>query len=264
MTAVIVAGILVVPGCLSGQRLSEDAASGVSLPAALLWKSPFPRLVVQIDYVEGRAPSADALSALRETLVNLTGKEDVRLLEPRIIPNLTASTAHVWTEATLLRLHERTDLVGLPVGAFGRNQTAYLYVLYPDGHFTGAHEVIGVEIANVIAVFKDGIADPLPVDRDPTIVVQERHFLLHELGHAFGLVNCGLPMQTPHEDSQSRCHSADYNSSVMCATCVDHIEAALATAGVPQLLWWQWVPREYDANDLADIAAFRATEPVSP
>ena len=80
--------------------------------------------------------------------------------------------------------------------------------------------------------------------------------LVHELGHSLGLVGCGIPMSRPHADAASGCHSSNATSVMQ-----------PRVARVAQ--WPAWGPAEplgpfgWDADDLADLAAFRAGLPSS-
>jgi hypothetical protein len=74
--------------------------------------------------------------------------------------------------------------------------------------------------------------------------------LVHEFGHALGLVGCGIPMQVQHADPASACHSAN-------ATSLMHSKIARVAQ------WPDWDPAAafgpfaWDRDDLADLAAFR-------
>lgn len=80
--------------------------------------------------------------------------------------------------------------------------------------------------------------------------VLEAVVLVHEFGHALGLVGCGIPMQAPHADGASPCHSANVTSLM-------HARVARIAA------WPAWStdsafgPFAWDAHDLADLEAFR-------
>jgi hypothetical protein len=78
------------------------------------------------------------------------------------------------------------------------------YVLYLNGFYNDNgevnQEIIGLSIGNtpIIVVFKDVITSsgyPLLVEQ-----IMEQATLVHEFGHAMGLVNEGVPMISNHED----------------------------------------------------------------
>lgn len=74
--------------------------------------------------------------------------------------------------------------------------------------------------------------------------------LVHEFGHALGLVGCGIPMVAAHGEGPGSCHSANASSLM-------HAKVARVAQ------WPEWRPDSplgpfaWDAHDLADMAAFR-------
>jgi len=80
------------------------------------------------------------------------------------------------------------------------------YVVFLDGYFHDAEgrreDVIGVSIGDtgVIAMFKPVI------DGGLTSRFVEQTTLIHEFGHAIGLVNNGIPMVEPHHDAPNDAH----------------------------------------------------------
>ena len=84
--------------------------------------------------------------------------------------------------------------------------SAEFYVLFLNGYFSDKDEVnkqvIGISIVGtpVIAVFKDAIRESGYTAFFYRIM--EQTTLVHEFGHAVGLVNSGLPMVLDHEDTE--------------------------------------------------------------
>jgi hypothetical protein len=90
--------------------------------------------------------------------------------------------------------------------------TASFYVLFLDGYYndgTGPDtSVLGASIGStrIIAMFKPVIvasADPMHPFQERFV---EQAVLIHELGHAAGLVNNGIAMAKAHEDTTHRLH----------------------------------------------------------
>jgi hypothetical protein len=93
--------------------------------------------------------------------------------------------------------------------------TASFYILFLDGYYDDGTQpqpdVLGVSIGStsIIAMFKPVIV----ASADSAHPFQERFVeqtvLIHELGHAFGLVNNGIAMAKPHEDTAHPRHCAN-------------------------------------------------------
>ena len=86
------------------------------------------------------------------------------------------------------------------------------YILFVSGHFTDANgpnaSVLGVSIGNtgVIAMFKD-VVRSTGLSNVQRFV--EQSTLVHELGHAIGLVNNGVPLASAHQDGPHGAHCTD-------------------------------------------------------
>ncbi len=107
--------------------------------------------------------------------------------------------------------------------------TAAYYFLWVNGYFSKDGQrnnaVLGVSVGDsgVIAVFKPALqenldalvtstdtpAEKLRLAADSRLV--EQMVMLHELGHAVGLVNDGLPMSTEHQDADHGHHCSNPN-----------------------------------------------------
>ncbi|MBA2403917.1 MAG: hypothetical protein H0V66_04030 [Bdellovibrionales bacterium] len=105
-----------------------------------------------------------------------------------------------WTLDEVVKLAER-------VGTSSNATTFEVYFL--NGHAAQSPGIIGFHISNtkIIALFKDvirstGNGDPLATV--PKYV--EQATLVHELGHALGLVNNGIPMMDNHHDKENGAH----------------------------------------------------------
>ncbi|HUR26518.1 MAG TPA: hypothetical protein VM327_10945 [Candidatus Thermoplasmatota archaeon] len=253
--------ILLVLGCLFGSGCISvvGQAAGPAAPAlheALLWDDLYPTLVVEVGAVPGRAPDPSALVAFGLAIVELTGRAepDVRLLEPVAIP----AQGGGYGPADLARIHHATARVVDPdVHAVG--STATVHVLFLDGAMRAGESdrlTLGSTLwgEGLIAVFPDAYASATRLagpDRTvPARAEMDRHVLLHELGHAFGLVGQRIPMVRPHVDAEHPGHSSNPVS-------IMHHRPPMTLDGVV----YADQPRDFDADDRADLAAFRATAP---
>lgn len=128
------------------------------------------------------------------------------------------------------RLAEMQELTDVPAGNFTsddlldiaskhRDQqptatTATYYIVFVDGYYddgTGPQtDVLGISLGDtgVIGMFK-----PVITSTEASVAavskIVEQSVVVHELGHALGLVNRGLPMQTAHEDTAHAHHCTD-------------------------------------------------------
>jgi len=91
-------------------------------------------------------------------------------------------------------------------------------------------------------LFKDSVQSASTLTISGPVI--ERAVLVHELGHNLGLVNNGVPMQTPHQDTANGAHDANTG-------CVMHF--SVETSLVSQLLGT--VPDQFDAACIADLQA---------
>ncbi len=88
--------------------------------------------------------------------------------------------------------------------------TGTIFVLFLDGFLEQEGEirdnVIGVNIVptTVTAVFKPVINNTSLLGRVRTFT--EQSTIVHELGHALGLVNNGVPITSPHHDTNNGAH----------------------------------------------------------
>lgn len=244
--------LLVVASALAAGCASQSGV-GAQTPyyEAVLGGAPFTRLVIEIDHAPGREPGAEAIAHLEMTMRNITQKTDVEVKVDASLP----SAAKTWTADDLraLELETRTTAHAMPI--------AVLHVLYPAGEYEKPG-VAGVTIAGPVigptVVFLDTLREYLvPVENpvvpslalpEDAVRIVERSTLLHEAGHAFGLVNNGIDPVCPHEDAEHPAHSQNEDSVMYFA--VDSLE------GVKKMLTdTGQVPDTFDAHDLQDIQA---------
>jgi hypothetical protein len=249
--------LLGLPGCIEGGSVSAEQAEANlyahGLPAALVWSRPFPELLVEIDHAPGRAPSSLALDALADTLREVTAKQRVTLLPPTPLPSEARfASDHGWRLPELQALRE-AFFDARPRTGHGEGASARLHVYYLNGWYAGeGGESMGVFVTDAVFVFPDAMQGHPPVaglPRRPLAEYLERHTLVHEVGHAMGLVDNGIPMVRPHvaEDGSHSVNPRSVMSGIDAWT--GNLDAVQDNA---------WAPYRFDEDDLADLAAFRA------
>lgn len=229
-----------------------------TLSEALLWNDPHPNLVFYVDYVEGREPSQLALDTLMETARDVTGKENVSMVGPRKIEGLDSDPDRRWDQQDRQEMYEshfsemyvpRFDELRY---AYSKDDNASIHIIYLDGR--DKFDAQGLHSYGTIVIFLDSYGGDLHLPfpgRDPW----ERHVLIHEFGHALGLVNCGIPMVTPREDpDSSQCHSTE-PTSVMS----QDSGGGIVEANMDQFQDGQWAYYQFDQYDLEDIQSFQAS-----
>jgi hypothetical protein len=261
MRAVLALAIaLMVAGCLDlagGPRDRSRQSFGTGFEA--LSGDRTDRVIVEVHYAEGHVPYPAALATLQEEMGRALPGKSIEVLPPTAIPP-TGKAEH--TVQDLQDLHMRTFTLG-PAAAHGdaRQHVAWLHVVYVDGKYASPDgiEAAGLQLtwSGVVFLFPDTIAVIAGLPQEAWQVLEvnhgavERAVLVHEAGHAMGLVDCGVPMVEPHADPESPCHSSDPDS--------------VMRSGVGGLQGWMellqdntWVPYRYTEQDLADLAAYRA------
>lgn len=208
-------------------------------------------LIIDAHYAPGYEPSEAAKTHLVETLRNVTAKTKIewqakstpRLAEPSRPWNITRDLAPIANELSM-----------------PRSDAAILVVLYPAGKDQNP-DAAGISLApgGPSVVYLDALREnPSPTQLLPlprgSIEPLERATLLHEVGHAIGLVNAGLPMQRPHEDAQHDAHSSSADSVMYWA-----LDSTRALRDI--LLRDESLPATFDANDLADLTAGKERTP---
>lgn len=243
--------LLAVMGLAAGCVLPGVQPRVVPYYEQVLGGEPFTRLVIQVDHAPGRAPSEAAKAHLLLTLQNVTRKGEIVLDVRQTLPD---EPDHVWKAEELVGMER--SLRRTPHEA----PTALLHVLYPAGRYENggaAGVTISGPVLGPVVVFLDVLRElrvgtplgavPLP---NPEAAAQtlERSTLLHEAGHAMGLVNNGLPMVKAREDKENEGHTTNPRSVMYWAVESEN--------GLRQhLLRDGSVPDAFDADDLADLRA---------
>lgn len=245
----VVAAVLIAGCALPGHRSPPPCYC-----TQVVGGAPWTDLVVEIDHAPGHAPSQAALAHLLMTLRNVTGKSTVTL---DVRETLDDTPGKAWTAPELLTLEAKTRRHP------HAQPHALLHVLYPSGTYNST-DAAGVTISGTAlgpaAIFLDKLREVhLPVGGLPAlnqppqgVETLERSTLLHEVGHAMGLVDNGLTMTRDHEDREKDPakggHSRNPQSVMYWA--ID------STKALEQfLLNDKSVPDSFDTDDLADIRA---------
>lgn len=252
VSSCVLAGIAA--GCFEPQQ--EDMNVSLARALALVSATP-PRLVIEIDHAPGRAPGEMALTHLVSTLHNVTAKADIDLVVAPLPDEPRFRDERDWSEWE--PLHEEFFDTGAPDQyRAGHGDLAALHVLYLNGYAldTEGGQLYGAQQGRVIVVYMDRVRDGA-TSHDPAAPALpnieadrvERAVLLHEVGHALGLVDNGAPMVRDRV-APDGVHSTN-DASVMRAG----VEGPYAV--LDRVFDGQNAPYLFDTDDLADLRALR-------
>ncbi len=92
-------------------------------------------------------------------------------------------------------------------------ESTSFFVVFVNGHLGGSPGVIGVTVSGVLGLgaptvflFKEVINNFNDTFSPDKVKKAEQMTVTHELGHALGLVNAGIPMFTSHQDTEHGSH----------------------------------------------------------
>lgn len=214
---------LVLAGCPSTSRHGADvvahADAADALPLGGLYGPAVREVVVEVDYQRGAEPYTGASLAVGDTWD----------LFVRNAQALFAAAPRALVVPT--RLDGMEALSDVPAGDYSVEailaiaarhraerdspERRTFYVVFLDGYFLqdGApqHEVLGVSIGatGVIAMFKPVIRASAPGDGTALHRFVEQATLVHEFGHAAGLVHNGLALTSVHQDPEHGAHCSN-------------------------------------------------------
>lgn len=240
MRAFAILAVLAVAGCADGP-VAQDGPPACAAFADCLFQNEGPLPVVVHLSPDVPSPSAglqvlaDQVALLAERPVALSNGSAFGPL-PDVVDDGMLSALHGGAPPSELHVYV-VDAVRLE----GDQPTSGL-------SFPGSQVLFLFPGTLDLRVDEAGLAGP---EREAARATLEGVVLAHEFGHALGLVGCGIPMQAPHMDEASACHSANKTSLMQ-----------PLVARVAQ--WPAWDegaalgPFGWDADDLADVAAFRA------
>ncbi|WP_374033975.1 hypothetical protein ACES2I_15360 [Bdellovibrio bacteriovorus] len=210
--------VLLAAGCSGGNSGSE---SSFPYSNSRIYFKNTAKISMEIYYETGSEPfTGTTLSGMNYWQIledNLTAIFQYRntaptITVPKSLAEMTAIPAQgktEWTGIDIVNLHKQYHSQ-LPTSAESR---FYLYFL--DGNYsTGSGPetgVIGVSLGGtpIIAIFKDVVRSS---GANPNGIVPkyvEQSTLVHEMGHALGFVNNGVPMVTAHQDTAHGAHSTN-------------------------------------------------------
>lgn len=179
-------------------------------------------LIVEVTYETGAEPY-EGNGILSTPLWNVT-KDNLALLfqnrprppsisVPMSVAEMTKADAQGksgWTASDILKFSRLHRTV------YPSATNASFHILFLKGYFYDEQEqatkpsVLGLSIngTSIIAIFKDVVEQSDPIVLNTRKFV-EQSTIVHEMGHALGLVNNGVPLTTSHHDSANGAHCSN-------------------------------------------------------
>lgn len=214
------------------------------------------RLVLEVDSVPGFEPRAGVVDQAAMAVAPLLDKPDGITSMPG---GTVASRGedHAWTVEELHETANATFDLEVPAG------TIKLHVLFVDGFYANESpggRTLGVALNDThVVLFKARLTSTCrsagagPLLEDELCTLAEVSVLVHEIGHAIGLVNNGLAMVTPHEDTAHPAHDTNRECVMYWAYEGGDLLGTLLT----RLIGGNRGPLPFDDACRADVAAIR-------
>lgn len=201
--------------------------------------SRYASLLIEVLHPEAGPPRSSAIDLLVQRAAERLSKPDgieVTKTPYNAEPRTYSSGA----------LRSLADDVSTVSSGRGRGVLTVLYVQGASDQDTSNSKVLGVFFENGrIAMFPDAINQGGLLGSQFGAADVERAVLVHEFGHAIGLVNLGIPMQRNHEDADHEKHSANAQSVMYWK-----VETTLGLSSLTGS-----IPTDFDADDRADLQA---------
>lgn len=205
-------------GCAKGGggEGAQDAAMATQISnAAAIFSDSIADFQVHVFYEAGADPYTGYIGVTFNQTWDITQQSFHALFQNHVGRFVTVPTAigqmtqvpdqmrAKWDAASLIALGNRYAPKML------ESQEARLTVIFLNGLYNDDQNIMGVHFAGspFAFVFKDVV---ISVGGDPiTQRYVEQATVVHELSHAVGLVNNGVPMSVPHEDPAHPKHAND-------------------------------------------------------
>ncbi|MEO6233008.1 MAG: hypothetical protein ABJB11_18520 [Ferruginibacter sp.] len=216
-------------------NVENNKAVGASA-GDLLSSAKYTSLKIEIQYMPGYAPDANAVNNLTTFINNTLNKPaGVTIVQSQVV----TGGKLVLTLDDIAALEKRSRTVYTTGTQLG------VYFLITDGRYTDAN-VLGLAFRNTsIAILGKTIHDNSGGIGQASRTKLETTVLEHELAHILGLVDIGSAMQTNHKDAAHGNHCNNSNCLMYYAAETTDITGFLLTGNIPVL----------DANCTADLHA---------
>ncbi|MDF0717086.1 hypothetical protein PY092_13065 [Muricauda sp. 334s03] len=188
------------PGSNSNLKAGNLLSTGASA-RDILSNDTYDKLLIEIDYVTGFAPTAGAIANFEEFLLARTHKETIEF-------NYTALSSP--NEETLT-LDEVVDLESENRDEYNDGSTLAIHIYFADAPSDSDVEgenlvTLGAVYRNTSMIIYERTIKELTENSSISTEEVETATILHEFGHLFGLVNLSTESVNDHEDPEADNH----------------------------------------------------------
>ncbi|AKK71363.1 hypothetical protein OK18_00775 [Chryseobacterium gallinarum] len=193
----------------------------------LLNNSTYNALVIEILYMPGYAPDANAIELVKNFLSTFLKKEGgISIIQKEIAGATSAS----------LSVEDIRSIENSSRTAFTNGSTMAVSIIYTNGQYYANASTLGIAYRNTsIALLGKIIHDHSGGFGQVSRTKLEATVLEHELGHLLGLVDLGSQMQVNHKDAANGNHCDNKNCLMYYASETTDILGFLNTNNIPQL-----------------------------
>ncbi len=173
-------------------------------------------LKISVFYEQGAEPFTDGIPGLAGVKVWTVLEQNLKAMFPGktiYVPKDLAEMAQLSDQNQTTWSYAEMNILGEAMGQPSTTDTTVLNIFFVKGHSEGSNgaQVIGLHISGTktLMIFKETVESS---DASPVVKrYVEQSTLVHEVGHAVGLVNNGLPMISSHEDTTHQAHCNNPN-----------------------------------------------------
>lgn len=207
----------------------------------ILSDSKFKSIVVELAYIEGYEPTANAVDYFEDFINSTSYKPGGITILKKSIPSL-GNTEYTIEEIADIEEANRTK--------YNNGNQIAIWAFFVDGKSdkdTNESVVLGTAYRNTsFVIFEETVRNFSNGPFEPNRSLLEATVVNHEFGHLLGLVNFGSDMEMPHEDPEHKRHCN-------VESCLMYWEA-VSTGGFSNIMNNN-APLQLDAQCKADIQA---------
>lgn len=185
-------------GSGGGNEFNSKAGPGASAEA-FLRADQFTSLELEVDYMPGYQPDAEALDSLKTFLQARLNKSQITINTPTEVAS-GGQDSYSADDIRALEEEYRNHFTQ------ANSTTLHAYFLIVDGSYSDQSNVLGIAYYNTsMAFFGQTIEETSSGLTAPSREKIEGTVFRHEFSHNMGLVNNGTPMETDHQEQGAHC-----------------------------------------------------------